>query len=714
MRVAALAVAVDTPCPAREHVPIAVGARWQASRVKPVSSRCLFAVAIALGVVWGASHADAAATVSVSDFPAYLDVLDMHGMPKGSSDRSFNIFFDAGSWHGYSLPPEGDATTGFVGPFVHSLHDGRWVGRRFAVLSLHDAGSGRAITLHPVASHAAPGYLDRRFAAPGLGVRETLFFADFRHALVRIEVSSENARSIRVSVRGELLQSLQEQLSTGHGEVVQTFTGFASELVTCLHVDGGGAGRAEVSGRGYRIALQDPLRLQPHRTARVYVEQALVPVAVGAALPPVDGASAWLRNRQRWNGYLKTAASSHLAGVPDAVARRVAVKAIETLIGNWRAPRGDLHHAGVIPSYSNPDFNGFWAWDSWKQAAALALFAPKLAREQILAMFDYQAANGMVPDCVFADKANDNWRDSKPPLATWAVLKVHDATGDRAFLAAMYPKLVRYHRWWFADRDHDHDGLAEYGSTDGSTLAAKWESGMDNAVRFDRIHMLRNGPHAWSMDQESVDLNAYLYAEARELARIAGILGKMQDRAEWLAQAAELERAVQARMFDAKAGWFFDVKLAGGFAHVYGPEGWIPLWTGVATPAQARAVAKVMLDPGKFDTLMPLPSLARDDPRFSPVRGYWRGPVWLDQALFGIEGLQRYGYAKQADALARKLVDNAVGLAGQAPVYENYDPLTGHGYQSRNFSWSAASYLLLLHDGIGDEPVSTGSGRKVH
>lgn len=29
-------------------------------------------------------------------------------------------------------------------------------------------------------------------------------------------------------------------------------------------------------------------------------------------------------------------------------------------------------------------------------------------------------------------------------------------------------------------------------------------------------------------------------------------------------------------------------------------------------------------------------------------------------------------------------------------MYENYDPLSGHGYQSPNFSWSAASYLLLL------------------
>jgi len=79
------------------------------------------------------------------------------------------------------------------------------------------------------------------------------------------------------------------------------------------------------------------------------------------------------------------------------------------------------------------------------------------------------------------------------------------------------------------------------------------------------------------------------------------------------------------------------------------------------------------------------------------VKGYWRGPVWLDQSLFGVEALRRYGYRAQADAMARRLVLDAQGLAGgQATFRENYDPLTGQGEQSQNFSWSAASYLLLL------------------
>lgn len=84
-------------------------------------------------------------------------------------------------------------------------------------------------------------------------------------------------------------------------------------------------------------------------------------------------------------------------------------------------------------------------------------------------------------------------------------------------------------------------------------------------------------------------------------------------------------------------------------------------------------------------TRMPFPALARDDPRFAPITGYWRGPVWLDQAYFGVEALRHYGYGRQADAMARRLVVDATGLTGQAPIYENYDPLTGQGYQVAQF-----------------------------
>lgn len=511
-----------------------------------------------------ASHAAAAS----SHADPYADVLDLHGTPANAADRSFNVFFDAGAWHGYSLPAAGDAGSGFSGPFVHSLGAGRWVGRRMARVELKDAASRTPLALREVASHSLPGCLERRFEGEGVRLRQVLYFADARRALVRIELEASTARGLDVAVEGESMPAAGDAFALRDGALLQTFAGSGETLLTRLHATGGEM-RPRQERQGYRFASAVPLRLQPGQPLTLVLEQTLSPEAGATVSRLADEPALWRHNRTRWDGYLRAVASSHIEGVPDEIARHVAVKAVQTLIGNWRSARGDLRHDGVIPSYSADYFNGFWAWDSWKHAAALAWFAPDLARDQMRAMFDFQAANGMVADSVYLDAKENNWRNTKPPLAAWATLEIHRATGDAAFVAEMYDQLVRYHRWWFAERDHDRNGLAEFGATDGTRIAAAWESGMDNAVRFDEAKMLANGEGAWSLDQESVDLNAYLYREKRDLAELAGILGRTAERDAWRREAEAMKQRIGTRFFDADAGWFFDVRLGTANASAY-------------------------------------------------------------------------------------------------------------------------------------------------
>ena len=654
----------------------------------PMPFRLLLAIALALA-------GPAASAAQPAD--PYADVLDMRGTPAKADDRGFNILFDAGAWHGYSLPAEGDMGSGFSGPFVHSVGAGRWAGRRVARVVLQEVGSGDAIALREVASHAAPGYLQRHFEGAGVTLRQTLFFADAQRALVRIELASATARTLDIVLESDAMLAEGDRIVLQADALARTFVKSREVLRTRLIGDAHNL-QATQDARGHRFASAAPLHVQAGQPLVLVLEQALLPDA-DAATADVDADAAWTANRARWDGYLHAVAAAHVDGVADATARRIAVKAVETLIGNWRSARGDLHHDGVIPSYSASYFNGFWAWDSWKHAAALAYVAPQLARDQMRAMFDFQSANGMVADSVYLDAKENNWRNTKPPLAVWATREIHRATGEAAFVAEMYGKLVRYHRWWFAERDHDRNGLAEFGATDGTRIAAAWESGMDNAVRFDGATMLENGKDAWSLDQESVDLNAYLYREKLDLAELADVLGKRDEAEAWRRDADAMRQRIGTRFFDVQAGWFFDARLGSGERiRVFGSEGWTPLWVGIANEDEARAVVATMLDPKRFATRMPFPTLAADDPRFSPIKGYWRGPVWLDQARFGVEALRRYGHAAEADALTVRLLQ-ADGLQAQAPMYENYDPLTGRGTQARNFSWSAASYLWLL--GVG-------------
>ena len=94
--------------------------------------------------------------------------------------------------------------------------------------------------------------------------------------------------------------------------------------------------------------------------------------------------------------------------------------------------------------------------------------------------------------------------------------------------------------------------------------AAAWESGMDNATRFDvegsgegdigvQVYENKNTDGevvGYSINQESVDLNAYLYAEKGFLCSMAEELGYTEDAEQYRAEAEELLTYVNENMFD--------------------------------------------------------------------------------------------------------------------------------------------------------------------
>lgn len=309
---------------------------------------------------------------------------------------------------------------------------------------------------------------------------------------------------------------------------------------------------------------------------------------------------------------------------------------------------------------------------------------------------------GFIADCIYRDTIieNHNFRNTKPPLSAWAVWEIFKESKDTGFITELYPKIKKQHEWWYQYRDHDKDGLCEYGSTDGTLTAAKWESGMDNAVRFDNNKILKNSDDAFSLNQESVDLNAYLFAEKRFLIKIANELGLIEEAKQFESDASRLKNKIQNQFFDAESGWFYDTSIDGKeFIQVMGCEGWIPLWAKAALPEQAEAVKKNMLNPELFNTKVPFQTLSASHSEFNPDGGYWRGPNWLDQAYFGVIGLKNYGYNIEARNATYKLIHNADGVMENGPaIRENYNPVTGEGLEAHNFSWSAAHYLLLLID----------------
>lgn len=626
---------------------------------------------------------------------AALGLLDLKGVPSGSEDWEFAPLSDQGAWFGFALPADDRPgfRGGFTGPFL--MPSGTWLGPQLGGLYISEAGTGEIISWGDASSHKAtvyPGSLRRRTEIKGLIVNQWLWFDSARTAvlLTRVGNPGEEERRLHLTWKGEVFQGVV--LDTLGAGILAT-----SPDSSVVHILADSLlGKVSVSGLEYEMDLAGPTVLAPGQAVSValFMTHALPGDELESPVEVLGNPALSLRsNLARWNGYLKAVDTG---GTPDSPEQILVAKSVMTLVNNWRAPAGRMRFSCLFPSSNVWYFNGFWAWDSWKHAVGILEFDPELAKEQVRAMFAHQDDRGMIADVVYLDAGEDNWRNTKPPLAGWAVQTIFEATGDLDFVAEILPRLVAYHGFWYADRDHDGDGLCEYGSTDGTIIAARWESGMDNAVRFDDTEMLANGPGAWSMDQESVDLNAYLYREKMALAVMAEAVGEPGEAARWREDAAALKSRIRKEMFDERSGWFYDIAIDGSaIIPVQGPEGWIPLWAGVASADQADRVRDTMLDPDRFNTHVPFPTVAADHPEFSD--GYWRGSVWLDQVYFAIEGLREYGYGKDADQLSFNAIRHAEGAAiPGAPLRENYHPLTGAGQNVRHFSWTAAHFLLLV------------------
>lgn len=674
----------------------------------------------------------------------FPNLLDPSGAPWSALPGTFNTintFSDLGAWHGYSLP--GPYDYDMYGSFVGPLFILRWpwyMGRRFNAIVMTDGPTGEVLDLSEselLELTWYPGLLRQAYRVEDLDVILELRFVTNRSALIRtvIRNGSPQPRTLRVGWEGSILRhyklpfrDMVTPVPAEHGLVVE-FSDIPEwsndeikfEIIYPFPV------KCEVDRDLYRVFANEDVHLPAESEIEIYHAHAYT--FTGAERDKehdllrkiFDEPEFYVKlTDERWEGYLRRG----LKQVPDdELLQRVAVKSIITLLGNWRSAACDLRSDGITPSISTSYFSsGFWAWDTWKQAVAVVNFAPELAVDSIRSMFDFQISHddeersqdrGMVIDCVFQNSIENNARNSKPPLAAWAVWEVYSVTQDMEFLCEMYPKLVSYHDWWYRNRDHDRNGIAEYGATvhpdnhDRQSIiqAAAWESGMDNAPRFDEdygIEVLENRDEAgrllgYSLSQESVDLNCYLYAEKDYLSKIAETLGKSKEAEMYRQEAKRVGDFIRVYMWDDETRFFYDVDIAEKRPLVergMGIEGAIALWSGVVDAEQAFCVCSSLMDEQLFNTPMPFPTVSRANPRYSPEK-YWRGPVWLDQAYFAVEGLHRYGYKEEARAMARKLIEAAEGLTDDSPIRENYSPETGAGLNAGSFSWSAAFFYLL-------------------
>ena len=219
------------------------------------------------------------------------------------------------------------------------------------------------------------------------------------------------------------------------------------------------------------------------------------------------------------------------------------------------------------------------------------------------------------------------------------------------------------------------------------------ESGFDISFRF--------GPFGGSTHHyAAVCLNSLLYKAETDLAAMADVLGRASEAQRWRAQAAEREQLINRLLWDARKGMFFDYDMETDKQSTYDyATTFYPLWAGLASPGQAKAVMRnlnLFEQPG---------GLAMSD-RETGVQ--WDKPYgWAPVTMIAVEGMRRYGYNTEADRVSKKFLATVLeNFQRDDTIREKYNVVMRSteasvtaGYQANivGFGWTNAAFLTLLH-----------------
>jgi len=365
-----------------------------------------------------------------------------------------------------------------------------------------------------------------------------------------------------------------------------------------------------------------------------------------------------------------------------------------------------------------------WFWDSCFHAIALSHLDVPLAKNELLNLVSAQESDGFIGHVIhwgrrpilpiwayFQSRLGLRPHHTaliQPPVLAYAALRIFHADEDMAFLREMLPHLDAYYRWLAERRDPDGDGLI--------SIITPYESGLDHTPAYDSLLKVRTRPSRvitemrmrlldtrhlllspnYNLDRilawdrfavEDVLVNC-IYAEGlHSLAELHQAVGNHAQAALWRSLAKRTESAILQKCYDPATGLYFH--LEGKLEHkrrVLTVTALLPLILKSLPRERAAAIVRHLTDANEFWLPYPVPSVARSEPSFDPVRErfLWRGPTWLNTNWFLVRGLRLHGYVELADAIAQRSAE----LVLTEGFREYYNPLTGQGLGARGFGWS--------------------------
>jgi len=219
------------------------------------------------------------------------------------------------------------------------------------------------------------------------------------------------------------------------------------------------------------------------------------------------------------------------------------------------------------------------------------------------------------------------------------------------------------------------------------------ESGFDISFRF--------GPYgAATHHYAPVCLNSLLFKTERDLEEMSRQLGKQSEASEWHRLSELRRQLIQKYLWNDQQGLFFDYNFDEARQSDYRYAAtYYPLWAGVASDDQARAVMK------NLSTFEQPGGLAMS---VHKTEGQWDYPYgWAPIQLLAIEGMRRYGYDAQADRISAEFLSMVLeNFERDKTIREKYNVVTrssetnvkaGYAANVIGFGWTNAAFIELLH-----------------
>ena len=237
------------------------------------------------------------------------------------------------------------------------------------------------------------------------------------------------------------------------------------------------------------------------------------------------------------------------------------------------------------------------------------------------------------------------------PLYVLLAAQYYRRTGDLEFLRRIWPNIQAALEWIDRYGDVDGDGFVEYARhTDSGLLQQGWKDSQDSV--FHRDGSMAAGPIALC------EVQAYVYAAKQQIAEVAEDLGFREKSEALRRQASRLQDCFQ-RLFWSDELQMFAMALDGAKRPclVRSSNAGQCLFTGIASPIQARQIADTLIEPRLFSG-WGVRTVAADERRYNPM-SYHNGSVWPhDNALIAL------GAADCKDKnLAKKILEGLLDLS---------------------------------------------------